>query len=396
MSYVSVYNEANNLLELFLNKKINNYSKLRNYDYGKDDPNKVVSGLSRYISHGIIKEKDILVAIKKNKYKSDKFKQEILWRTYWKGWLEHHRDLWEKYKKALKREKIEISKSKKNEIYLKAISGDTFLKPFNYWTEQLINTGYLHNHARMWYASIWIHYFSLPWALGANFFYENLLDSDSASNTLSWRWVAGLHTKGKTYIAFKENIRKYTFDRFKNFKLPDLNNVILNENEICKNETNFKKVSVFENKKKTCLFVFENNLNLNFLIENNDFISEIILLKFNNTDIKQSIRVSNFKNKCCEDFYQIVKNKNVKINKIIIQDEISYLIEYLKTNKISEICYEFIPTGYEKDSFSLVKSKLVKENILLKETLDLFYFNAWKYCSRGYFNFKKNFIEFSD
>ena len=47
MSYVSVYNEANNLLELFLNKKINNYSKLRNYDYGKDDPNKVVSGLSR-------------------------------------------------------------------------------------------------------------------------------------------------------------------------------------------------------------------------------------------------------------------------------------------------------------------------------------------------------------
>ena len=59
------------------------------------------------------------------------------------------------------------------------------------WTSELIETGYLHNHARMWYASIWIHTLKLPWTLGAEFFLRHLLDGDVASNTLSWRWVAG-------------------------------------------------------------------------------------------------------------------------------------------------------------------------------------------------------------
>ena len=58
--------------------------------------------------------------------------------------------------------------------------------------------GYLLNHVRMWFASIWIFTFNLPWQLGANFFMENLLDGDPASNTLSWRWVAGLQTKVNT------------------------------------------------------------------------------------------------------------------------------------------------------------------------------------------------------
>ena len=79
---------------------------------------------------------------------------------------------------------------------------------------ELIETGYLHNHARMWYASIWIHTLKLPWTLGAAFFLTHLLDGDPASNTLSWRWVAGLHTPGKTYLARPDNIRKYTNNRF--------------------------------------------------------------------------------------------------------------------------------------------------------------------------------------
>ena len=81
------------------------------------------------------------------------------------------------------------------------------------WTSELIETGYLHNHARMWYASIWIHTLKLPWTLGAEFFLRNLLDGDVASNTLSWRWVAGLHTVGKFYLAQKSNICKFTAGR---------------------------------------------------------------------------------------------------------------------------------------------------------------------------------------
>ena len=62
----------------------------------------------------------------------------------------------------------------------------------------------------MWFASIWIFTLNLPWELGANFFYKNLLDADPASNTLSWRWVAGLHTEGKFYLARQENIEKFS------------------------------------------------------------------------------------------------------------------------------------------------------------------------------------------
>ena len=66
----------------------------------------------------------------------------------------------------------------------------------------------------MWFASIWIFTLRLPWALGADFFLRHLIDADAASNTLSWRWGAGLQTVGKTYLARTENIARYTNGRF--------------------------------------------------------------------------------------------------------------------------------------------------------------------------------------
>jgi hypothetical protein len=65
----------------------------------------------------------------------------------------------------------------------------------------------------MWFASLWIFTLKLPWQLGADFFLRHLLDGDPASNTLSWRWVAGLQTRGKTYLARAENISRYTSRR---------------------------------------------------------------------------------------------------------------------------------------------------------------------------------------
>ena len=66
----------------------------------------------------------------------------------------------------------------------------------------------------MWFASIWIFTLRLPWELGADFFLRHLFDGDPASNTLSWRWVAGLQTQGKNYAARAANISKYTEGRF--------------------------------------------------------------------------------------------------------------------------------------------------------------------------------------
>ena len=96
-----------------------------------------------------------------------------------------------------------------------ATSGRSGIACFDAWGEELTQHGYLHNHARMWYASLWVYTLGLPWALGADFFLRHLLDGDPASNTLSWRWVCGLQTRGKTYHASAENIARYTEGRFR-------------------------------------------------------------------------------------------------------------------------------------------------------------------------------------
>ena len=105
--------------------------------------------------------------------------------------------------------------------YENAINARTKLSCFNDWVIELKEYNYLHNHTRMWFASIWIFTLKLPWQLGAKFFLENLKDGDASSNTLSWKWVAGLQTKGKNYLANSRNIEKFTNNRYSNIPLVD-------------------------------------------------------------------------------------------------------------------------------------------------------------------------------
>ena len=65
----------------------------------------------------------------------------------------------------------------------------------------------------MWFASTWIFNLGLPWQLGATFFFKHLYDGDASSNLLSWRWVAGLQTKGKQYLFSPSNLRKFSNNR---------------------------------------------------------------------------------------------------------------------------------------------------------------------------------------
>ena len=143
----------------------------------------------------------------------DKFVQEVLWRTYWKGWMEMRPQVWRAYRNRLDADRDGLS-SAEAERLRSAVQGETDIDCFNQWARELKQTGYLHNHARMWFASIWIFTLRLPWTLGASHFLSHLLDGDPASNTLSWRWVGGLHTPGKHYLARASNIAKYTDGRF--------------------------------------------------------------------------------------------------------------------------------------------------------------------------------------
>ena len=203
-------------LAAFVAQSLTHYSKSRNFDFGPGRRNNV-SLLSPYISHRLVLEQEVLAATleQHSLAVADKFVQEVFWRGYFKGWLEHRPDVWTDYRASVTALlKTLESDEKLLHRYSTAVNGKTGIECFDAWARELTETGYLHNHARMWFASIWIFTLRLPWQLGADFFYRHLLDGDPASNTLSWRWVGGLHTPGKTYLASSSNIARYTDNRF--------------------------------------------------------------------------------------------------------------------------------------------------------------------------------------
>jgi deoxyribodipyrimidine photo-lyase len=193
------------------------YRETRNFDFGPGDRSNV-SALSAHVRHGLIKEEEIIKAVLERFAPStaEKFIQEVFWRTYWKGWLEMRPGVWTRYRADVTRLLHAAgADTTLGHAIAKAEGGQTGIEGFDDWARELVQTGWLHNHARMWFASIWIFTLKLPWQLGADFFLRHLIDGDPASNTLSWRWVAGLHTRDKTYLARASNIAEFTQGRFR-------------------------------------------------------------------------------------------------------------------------------------------------------------------------------------
>jgi deoxyribodipyrimidine photo-lyase len=207
--------EALERLQAFLPHAGADYATQRNFDLGPDQRSNV-SNLSPWLRHRLITEQEVCTAVlaQHSVTAAEKFLQEVCWRSYWKGWLEQHPDIWLRYQDDLAALIPPSSHAPWAKGYAAAISGQTQISCFDAWVQELQSTGTLHNHARMWLASIWIFTLRLPWQLGADFFHRHLLDGDPASNTLSWRWVAGLHTRGKHYLARASNIEQFTQGRF--------------------------------------------------------------------------------------------------------------------------------------------------------------------------------------
>ena len=188
------------------------YARTRNEDRGPDDRSNV-SRLSPFLRHRLLSEAEVCAAVlERFPYPQvDKFVQEVVWRTYWKGWLEMRPQVWADY---LDERDRDAQAWEGSDPYRRALAGETGIACLDAWVAELRQHHYLHNHARMWFASIWIFTLRLPWTLGADLFLRELYDGDPASNTLGWRWVAGLQTPGKHYLARAENIRRFTNGRF--------------------------------------------------------------------------------------------------------------------------------------------------------------------------------------
>ncbi len=204
-------------LKAFVPRAGQQYTKQRNDDLGQGN-HQQVSRLSPYLTHRILTEPEVIghVLDFHELKAAQKFIDEVCWRSYWKGWLQMRPAIWKRYCNDV----AQLWDGRANEGYIQATTGRSGIPCMDDWSQELIETGYLHNHSRMWFASIWIFTLGLPWQLGADFFLRHLLDGDAASNTLSWRWVAGLHTRGKHYLARPSNIEKFTAGRYASAALP--------------------------------------------------------------------------------------------------------------------------------------------------------------------------------
>ena len=371
MNFEASRAKALDKLNNFVENNLSEYSKLRNFDYGPDNRSNI-SCLSPYITHGIINEKEVIKkSLDKFSFaKNEKFIQEVLWRTYWKGWLELRPSVWTDFLIELKKIKGDFQN---NQNYKNAIDGKTNVECFNYWVNELKENNYLHNHTRMWFASIWIFTLNLPWQLGAEFFMQHLYDGDAASNTLGWRWVAGVQTQGKHYLASEWNIKKFTNNRFSNIKL----------NENAPPKISEKKYSIFnqdfinpENIDQNNLIIFENNL----CFETSDFQNNkfkkfyIISNKNENRCIKLSEKVLKFKSSLIQDQEQRFKNQSIDCE----------VIDISEIKKIEKAVGLYPTVG---ENLDYLNSNTFKINFLYRE-LDQ---NSWQYCNKGFFNFK-NYI----
>ena len=337
-------------LDNFIEQNLTDYSKLRNFDFGPDNRSNI-SCLSPYITHGIINELEVIdKSLKKFSFaKNEKFIQEVLWRVYWKGWLELRPNVWSDYLIQLDKIKNEF---KNNQNYLNAIEGKTNIDCLNQWVIELKENNYLHNHTRMWFASIWIFTLKLPWQLGAEFFMKYLYDGDAASNTLGWKWVAGVQTQGKHYLASEWNINKFTNNKFKNIKLNENASPIFSDKTYSINKKDFLNSEIL---KDQALLVSNSN---------------------ENRFIKLSKKVLDFKANLLEDQKTRLEKKSIHCEIININN----------LKNITEEVYALYPTVGENLDF--IKLNDIKNIKFLYRKLDQF---SWQYCNKGFFNFK-NYI----
>ena len=360
-------------LNNFIESGLYNYSKLRNFDFGPNERSNI-SCLSPYITHGIISEKEVIkLSLKKFSFpKNEKFIQEVLWRIYWKGWLELRPNVWSDYLTDLKKLKQEYTNNKN---YFDAIEGKTKIQCFNIWVEELKNYNYLHNHTRMWFANIWIFTLGLPWQLGADFFMKYLYDGDCASNTLGWRWVAGIQTKGKNYVASEWNIKKFTNSRFNNIKINENPVPIIDEKNYSIIDNSFLSSNISNNQN---LLIFENNL----CFEQSDFKDQSfknLYFVFNENKTRQTKldeKVIDFKKSLINDQIENLNSKSLNCEMIGIED-----LKDVKENLLA-----LYPSVGE--NLDYLSSNNIKNISFLYRKIDQY---SWRYCNKGFFNFK-NYI----
>ena len=366
-------------LEAFLPKAGRDYASKRNFDNGSKKHTDV-SQLSPWVRTRLLPEWTIVKRVLE-KHKADaveKFIDEVCWRTYWKGWLQLRPSIWDDYLDELKSQRDSWNNHPR---YTAALRQESGIECLDAWTKELLETGYLHNHARMWYASIWIHTLQLPWTLGAAFFLKHLLDGDPASNTLSWRWVAGLHTPGKTYLARPDNIRKYTNGRFA-VSEPLAGSPLVIDTKLLPSPRLLPELETPPSSLKLGLLIQEDDLSASKWVREKYEVQNIagLFLKdiYENHWIDES--VATFRTKCLKD---------VLGSEGDLLQSIDAAVNWAQANELDAIVMAEIPVGLWNQAIKELETALKQQNIQL-----YFVRPEWDEClhpnaKAGFFRLKK-------
>ena len=359
-------------MQSFVENHLGLYARDRNFDFGPEKRSNT-SCLSPYVTHGILSENEIIkLSLKQYSFtKIEKFVQEVLWRTYWKGWLERRPSVWIDFINDLKYLKVDYESDKNLKA---AISGNTDIDCFNDWVHELKETGYLHNHTRMWFSSIWVFTLDLPWQLGAEFFMRYLKDGDPASNTLSWRWTAGIQTKGKNYVAQEWNIKKFTNSRYDKIKLNENAVPIVSDKEYIQIDPELMNGEYSDQK---TLVIFDNQLAFESSDFNDTKFKKILIIK--NTNLTRSIELDEELMKFKSDLISDQENRLKDHYDVEVKE-----ISFLNNLDVSEMVALYPGIGENLDFLNQNQIQIP----FLFRSLDQM---TNKYCNKGFFNFK-NFI----
>ena len=206
---MSLFEDEVSLFPADYNEIIQRIAKINSVKYGstRNFIDGAVTYLSPYISRGVISTKQVLEEVLKRGYQPEqieKFIQELAWRDYWQQvWIFKKNNI----NFDLKNPQTDVTHQ---EIPNAIVEGLTGINAIDEAINSFYETGYLHNHVRMYIASITCNMGQSHWKYPARWMYYHLLDADWASNALSWQWVAGSNSN-KKYVANQDNINKYCY-----------------------------------------------------------------------------------------------------------------------------------------------------------------------------------------
>ena len=386
--------EALELLTAFLPKAGNAYTKNRDFDLGAGQ-HKHVSKLSAYIERCVMTEEDVLrtVLSAQSLDKPRKFIDKIFLRTYFKGWLESRPHIWVQYCADVHHLTNELqTQSGLRDRWAAACLGETGIDCFDAWSKELAETGYLHNHARMWFASIWVYTLQLPWQLGADFFAAPS-GWRCCFNPMSWRWVVGLHSVGKTYLAGAENIQRFTNGRFAPKGLvqvePPLSDTA---------STMAPKVidppSRYLYGRKTGLFLHSDDLNIAHLIHHKDCIASAVYRSVDAGNmLVSSPKFLKFNSAALDSVTKHWKPNLLKCCDVATPEAI---LSWALENKLEQIVTPYAAVGNTSQMLEKLKSLFSNQNVQLTQVMReydivccLLFVVCWPYATNDFFKFRE-------